>query len=518
MTTDHGLTNPPLSVHNLSREQSMALYAEVLASGNTATIKELCKTDLFFLLVIGFRRADVNCDWLYERCREVEASPDGHLDLWAREHYKSTIITYALTIQNILVNPNITVGIFSHTRPIAKAFLKQIKTEFEENTFLQSLFPDILYANPSKESPLWSLDGGITVKRPSNPKEATVEAYGLVDGQPTSKHFSLLVYDDVVTRESVSTPEMMQKTTEAWGLSLSLGSAQTGSRVRYIGTRYHFNDTYKHIIDRQAATPRIKAATADGTPNGEPVFMSAETLAKRRMGGPYVFACQYLQNPTADDAQGFKPDWLRYYEGGYGEFGGPPRGMNIYILVDPANEKKKENDYTAIAVIGLGDDQNYYLLDAVRDRMNLTERTNQMFRLVQKWRPLKVVYEKYGMQSDIEHIQYVQNHLRKRFNIMPIGGNTPKEDRIRRLVPVFEAGRFYFPRRILFRDYEGKMHDYIAEFLRDEYEAFPVATHDDCFDNLARIVDSQLAAVFPTPRGAITGNVPTKANNSYKVL
>lgn len=91
--------------------------------------------------------------WLLDRCKEVQAAPNDRLDLWSREHYKSTIITFGLTIQDILNDPETTIGIFSHTRPIAKGFLRQIKREFEANELLKSLFPDVLWTSPSKEAP-----------------------------------------------------------------------------------------------------------------------------------------------------------------------------------------------------------------------------------------------------------------------------------------------------------------------------------------------------------------------------
>jgi predicted phage terminase large subunit-like protein len=276
---------------------SRALYPQLLVELNkldeadkTHAVKELCKTDLFYLLVYAMGRLDANKDWLFDRCREVQAEPNGMLDLWSREHYKSTVITFALTIQEILNNPNVTIGIFSHTRPIAKGFLRQIKRELELNVTLKALFPEILYENPSKEAIKWSEDDGIIVKRSTNPKEATIEAWGVVDGQPTGKHFNLLIYDDVVTKESVNTPEMIEKTTDALALSYNLGAH--GGRRRFIGTRYHFSDTYKVIMDRGTATPRIHAATHDGSMTGTPVFLTQEQLdEKRRDQGPYVFSC-----------------------------------------------------------------------------------------------------------------------------------------------------------------------------------------------------------------------------------
>lgn len=453
------------------------------------TLAAWAKTDLFFLLVYVLGRKDADTDWAFARCREVQAEPDGYLDLWARGHYKSTIITFALTIQDILNDPELTVGIFSHTRPIAKAFLRQIKREFETNEQLKAMFPDILYDDPANQSPKWSEDEGITVKRQSNPKEATIEAWGLVDGQPTSKHYRLRIYDDTVTRESVGTPEMMQKTTEAFQLSLNLG-ARPGI-MRGIGTRYHFNDTYRTVMENGTLRPRLYPATHNGKVDGEPVYMTREELAKKRRDmGPFVFGSQMLQDPTADEKQGFKQEWLRYA-------GVTHRGHNLCILVDAASSKKKGSDYTAMWCLGLGPDKNIYVHDMLRDRLSLTERADVLFAWHRKWQPMAVGYERYGLMADVEHFKDRMERENYRFTITELGGIMAKPDRIRRLIPLFEQGRIYLPPSMVKTNYEGRSVDLVQSFIRDEFLPFPVGQHDDMLDALARCQDADLPVAWP---------------------
>ncbi|GAB5471430.1 MAG: hypothetical protein Kilf2KO_44600 [Rhodospirillales bacterium] len=474
--------------------------------------RQLCREDLYFLLRYALGRSDADNDFVFRRCREVQTSPDGHLDLWAREHFKSTIITFAKTIQDVLRDPEVTVAIFSHTRPIAKGFLRQIKWEFESNGRLLAWFPDVLWegGKPPK-GVTWSLDDGIKVKRRGNPKEATVEAWGLVDGQPTSKHFSLKVYDDVVTRESVATPEMIAKTTRAWELSDNLGS--DGGRERYIGTRYHYNDTYKTMIDRGVVKPRIHAATKDGKIDGEPLLLSREALdRKRRKQGPYTFACQMMQDPRADGSQGFRDAWIQHYDRRPEEVA---RGANLYITVDPASSKKKGSDYTVLWVWALAPDGNHYWVDAIRDRLNLKQRSDALFALHRKWRPLAVGYEAYGMAADIEHIALEMERNNYRFAIAKLGGRVPKVDRIRRLVPLFAQGRVWLPRRLLQMSAEGEMYDAVRIFLDEEYRAFPVSAHDDLLDAASRIVEPDLAAQHPRPSFARDRGADTAPDDDY---
>jgi len=483
-------------LHALPQREAIEFWDGVEKAAEAAgkpeqAVRLLCQADLYYLLVRACRREDMLNEFAFARCREVEAKPDGYLDLWAREHWKSTIITFGKTIQDILCNPDITIGIFSHTRPIAKAFLRQIMRELESNKALHRAFPDVLWGENTKQAPKWSEDDGIIVRRRSNPNEATVEAWGLVDGQPTSKHFKILLYDDVVVAGSVTTPEMISKTMTEMERSYNLGT--TPGIKRGAGTRWHFNDAYRTVIDRRTFIAREHPGREGGSEEGRSVFWSDEIHEqKRRDMGPYTYAAQILLNPKADSAQGFKREWLRTYN----KIAGGAK-TNNYILVDSANSKRKGSDYTAIWVVGLGMDGNYYALDMVRDRLNLTERIQRVIELHRKWRPLQVRWERYGMLSDIEALKREQEAQNYRFDVVEVAGVTGKPDRIKRLVPIFEQGKFYLPKSKNVTDWQKQVVDLVSSFVEEEYYPFPVGLHDDMLDSLARIAEPDLKLHWP---------------------
>lgn len=448
-------------------EQTIEYYESVKSliltpAKKKALQRELIRNDLFYLLVYICGRVDLLHPWTFDRCREVQREPNGYLDLWAREHGKTSAITIGKTIQDILIDPEITIGIFSHTRPIAKSILRQIAREFETNDKLKSIFDDILWANPRAEAPTWSEDSGLIVKRKGNPKEATLEAWGLVEGMPTGRHFKLRVYDDVVTRESVTTPEQIHKTTEAWELSDNLG--QIDGWVRTIGTRYHLADTYSVMLERGAVKPRIYAATHNGRMDGIPVLFSQEEWERRkRTQSRKTIAAQLLQNPLADEDATFRIEWLRPYEV-------RPRVMNVYILCDPSKGRNAQSDNTAIAVIGVTMTGNKYLIDGYCHRMTLSQRWVALRDLYVKWskdpgtQQIKVGYERYGAQSDDEYFterMELESKNKKQqdkiiFDIHELNwtfegtkGEQGKETRVERLEPDFRNGHFYLPLAVI---------------------------------------------------------------------
>ncbi len=227
------------------------------------------------------------------------------------------------------------------------------------------------------------------------------------------------------------------------------------------------------------------------------------------------YAGQYLQEPISVGGGEFKEEWfLNYYSV-------KPKEMNICILVDPSGgndlnkKKKKTSDWTVMCVVGLAPDNNYYLLDMVRDRLNPTDRIDTLFMLHRKWNEItgrspKVGYEKYSMQSDIFYIKERQKIDSYNFGLIDLGGQVMKEERIRRLIPDMQQSRWYFPVTLPYIDNEGRKWDLMAE-MKSEAANFPRARYDDILDALNRVYEPDLYMTFPKARVNMVGKAIRKA-------
>ena len=188
----------------------------------------------------------------------------------------------------------------------------------------------------------------------------------------------------------------------------------------------------------------------------------------------------------------FRREWIRKYDT-------QPQVCNKYIFVDPANSKKpKTADYTVMLVMAIVANGHWYLIDGLRDRLSLTERADRLFLFYEDHGPLGVYYQEYGIEADRQHIEFRQDRESRHFDITPVSSHVKKEDRIRRLVPMFERSEVYLPKTLHKTDYQGVPRDLIEDFIEQEYAPFPMTLgHDDFLDTMSMIAEPDIQFVKP---------------------
>lgn len=456
-------------------------------------------------------------------CIQIE-DPDGmyYVSKHFVQTHNSTIITYGMTIQEILKNPEITICIYSYNISTAQKMLVQIRTALQ-HPILVNCFPEILFENTNVQTwkdeeggthqMEWSSDG-FTVKRKGNPKEHTLECSGLVTGQKTGGHYNLLIYDDTVTPESVATKAQIDKTTSQFEMSLNTGST-ANLRIRMIGTRYALHDTYEKVIKNGTVRLRLYSCVDE---EGHARLYSEPVLKWKlsRMHGSVV-ATQMYCDPQAVGSFNFDLNWLPVRI---------PRkdivldNYNWYILCDPAWKISADADNTVFAVIGVtgfGSDRHFLVADLIADKLTLERKQEELFKLVNEFtnsrrKPI-VFYERVSMQSDIDHYQTIMNSTGFSFTIIEASGKPKinygmastssnmrfKDLRISVLQPAFKAGMFSFVDKAVHTNWRGDNEDMIETFFEEEYTKYPNSEHDDVLDVLSRCLDLDVGVQMTGP-------------------
>lgn len=425
---------------------------DVLDRGGTdfEAIKTLCRISLFYLVIKLFKWTEYAHPWSYERVRDVDMTPDGAIDLWFRSAGKTSIITVAKSIQDLIVFDNLAIIIYGNTYTIAQKNLRLIKTILESNQALKSLFPERFFNDPQKESPLWTAKQ-LTIVRTISRKEPSILASGFDRGLPTGAHADILIYDDIVTQESCTTKEQLEKTTDAFYRSKPTGTMDAKRRI--IGTRYDPNDLYGALINSQSYLVRLWPATTDGTTDGTPYIHTQkqwdDICNDPSSGSRRMIACQYLQDPVAGMERVFNVSNLYEYEV-------REHRLNVYILVDPASSTKEKACDTAMAVIGIAGRKRKYLLDGYCHKMTISEKYTNLRNLHEKWtntygvKKVVVGYETHGSgETDVQAIEELLKRDKYRMKILdlkgPISGDGRKNTRIERIQPDLDSHQIFIP-------------------------------------------------------------------------
>lgn len=212
-------------------------------SNKLSQLQERCKTDLKWLVTKVMQMPRWS-DQLHNDLADTVNSPgDRKLLLLPRGHQKSTIISVGWTIQQILKDPNIRVSLISSTWKLSKDLLHQIKAVMEQSA-LKDIFGSFVAPHCR-----WTVEAIDVAQRTRWVKDPTVSTAGLDTGK-TGSHCDLMIFDDPVSPENITTQEQIRKTISGYQDCLPL--LDPGGRVVVIGTRYSNADLYAYLIENEA--------------------------------------------------------------------------------------------------------------------------------------------------------------------------------------------------------------------------------------------------------------------------
>lgn len=430
--------------------------------------------------------ADLAQDWSGKRRKLI---------LMPRGSFKSSVVTVAYCIQQICANPNIRILIGSEVNATAKKFLREIKDNFEGNERLRYLYGDHV-----RKKSRWTDDEITSARRTSNLKDATVFTTG-IDQSRTGSHCDLAILDDPVSNTNINTPEAREKTLQ-WYREISNNILDPDGHLIIIGTRWHYSDLYQYILDEEqddfdvhirealltdhaykilTAPDMSVEEKAASIPDEQLLFPTRlgvqELWSKYKSVGSAMFANQYLNRVMTDEDAVFKIENVRFFDPGSQNDRAKISRLNTYMTIDPAISLEDYADKTAIMVVGVDEENNWYVLDYENDKMKPQEIVERTFRMNEMYKPRKIGLEVVHFQKGLIYtFRDAERDRGQRLPLVEMKRDTreSKEVRIKSVLqPLVEQKRLSIQ--------SGHLD------LIEQLKTFPRSRYDDLLDTLADI-------------------------------
>jgi phage terminase large subunit-like protein len=376
------------------------------------------------------------------------------LTLAPRGFGKSTILTIAFCVFKILQNPNIRILISSKTDKQAEKFLREVKA------FLR--LPSVVEIFGEQVGEKWDTREIIVRGRTRIAKEPTVSTVG-VAGSVVGGHYDIVIKDDLVEEQNSRT-ETQRKQLLTWYQKVLEPCIEPWGIDATIGTRYHPDDLYGHLIRTQ-----FRKAKKGGYLRLSPFTKEGESIWPERYSVEYLkrkkarigitnFMSQYHNDTSYMEGDFFSADDFLYYDF-------PPPNLKVFQGVDLAIKRTDKASRFATVTIGVDmSSRDIYVLHYNTARLSFLQQMDRIIEEYNRYDPILCGIEANGFQFVMSDTLKSHSDLR----VVPIPTLKDKESRAYKFAAVTEGGHLFVKR---------SMHRLIADMI-----SFPNKT--DLFDAL----------------------------------
>lgn len=468
----------------------------------------------FFIKLVSPNRilGKVHIDLINWWTREDASSHQ--LVLLPRDHQKSALLAYRVAWM-ITKNPAIRILYISATSTLATKQLFAIKNILTSDNY-RRFWPEMVNEREADREKWTETEISVDhpYRREKEIRDPTIFTAGLTT-VITGLHCDIAALDDVVENSNAATSEGRRKVRTQVSYLASIGGAE--GNVWAVGTRYHPKDQYgamrdmivevfdqdgvieesyplyeiyeKQVEDRGDGTgeflwPRTQA------PNGDWFGFDRAILAKKKAQYESItdFRAQYYNNPNDSSEATITSDMFNYFDrnhlnGDGGRWSYKGSRLNVFAAIDFAFSLGRKADYTAIVVVGVDQDNNYYVLDINRFRtQQISEYFNEILRMHTKWNFRKLRAE-VSIAQEVIVKDLKENYIRRYGLTLSIDEHRPTRN---------EGTKAERIEAILQPKYSnGQMWHYIGgntELLEEEL-MLQRPPHDDIKDALAAAID-----------------------------
>ena len=392
-----------------------------------------------------------------------------------------TSIAKAFVMYSIAYKKFLYINVDSFDKENAERILFDIVIEMQTNPRIKSDFGELFTklsdetSKTQKRVNNFVCNNGVRVEAHSTQESVRGRIHG-------HQRPDFLLLDDFETNR---TKESKAYTQQVIGhINEFMAGLDSKAKVIYLGNYITEFGSIQTLIDRSRVDDKLRVRLISAIDGGVPTWPAKYCLTdheaqvygkvsledKKKQLGSQVFSVEMLNSPIDEDSQEFFRHWFKPYS--FEEIS--RKNYRKFVTIDTAISKKdSENaDSTGIVCNWVDNDNNWYL-KAKAVKVNPKELINLIFAYHDQG------FERIGVEETVylDAIKpFFDDEMAKRNKyprIIPLKHQgIKKEQRIRGLIPKYEAGQIYH--------LTGECVELEEELIR-----FPKAPHDDISDALA---------------------------------